>query len=212
MTIEEIRERILHDDEFVLSELKKLQYLYGLQRVIRSNLTRNEDIKTESVADHIFALGILATYFSQVEMLPKLDMYQVQQLITWHDIDEIETGDTIGYLKIVTESVDEESILSKVIDKSPSLLHKHIHKAICEYKAQKTIESRFVKALDKIDPIIYFLNENGKKVFEVSPATKEQHCRIKEPYLQDFPYIKRFHEVTLPIFEKQGYFAKESHF
>ncbi len=77
MTIEETREKILTDDAFVLEELRKLQYLYGQQQVIRSNLTRTEDIMTESVAEHIYGLTVLAHYFSLLEELPELNLARV---------------------------------------------------------------------------------------------------------------------------------------
>jgi putative hydrolase of HD superfamily len=209
MTIEQTREKIMSDDDFVLAEVNKVQYLYGLQRVIRSGLTRTESIKTESVADHVYALGVLATYFSKIEELPELNWSRVQALITWHDIDEIETGDTPGFLKTTTTLQDEVAALQKTITQAPTVLQYDIASVIDEYKKQETIEARFVKALDKIDPCFYLLNENGKEVFRVSPATKEQHCRIKEPYVRHFPYINRFYEVTLVVFERDGYFKND---
>ncbi len=206
MMVEEIREKILTDDEFVLAELERVQYLYGLQRVIRSNLTRKEDIKTESVADHIYALGVLAEYFARVEVVPNINLEKVRTMITWHDIDEIETGDTVGFHKTNEHHNAEEAAIQKAIASSPIVLKESMMSTITEYKEQQTLEARFVKALDKIEPIFYFLNANGKRVFEVSPATKEQHCRIKEPYIKDFPYMSRFHFVTLKIFEERDYF------
>ncbi len=207
MTLEQIRERILSDDVFVLSELRQVQYLYGLQRVIRSGLQRQEDIKTESVADHVYALFVLADYFSKIEDLPHIDLKRVHQMITWHDIDEIETGDIVGFLKNTSHQQAEANAVAAVIANAPAILQSTIQSYLEEYKAQETLEARFVKALDKIETIFYFLNENGKKVFEVSPATKEQHRRIREPYIAAFPYIKRFYEVSLPIFEREGYFS-----
>jgi putative hydrolase of HD superfamily len=209
MTIEEIREKILTDDAFVLEELRKLQYLYGQQQVIRSNLTRTEDIMTESVAEHIYGLTVLAHYFSLLEELPELNLARVHELITWHDVDEIETGDTVAFLKTESHLNEAKAALDTVITKAPSILQTPVRDAQEEYKAQLTNEARFVKALDKIDPIFRFLNANGRKVFTVSPATKEQHCQVKEPYIKNYPYIKRFHEVTLPIFESEGYFSDQ---
>ncbi len=206
MTIEQTRHALLTDDAFVLTELVRVQYLYGLQRVIRSGLTRTENIKTESVAEHVYALGVLAAYFGKIEELPTLNWPRVYTLITWHDIDEIETGDIPGFHKTAETHNNEKVAMQEIMIKSPAILQNEIVSIVDEYKKQETIEARFVKALDKIDPCFYFLNENGKAVFKVSPATKEQHCRIKEPYVKHFPYINRFYEVTLKVFEQQGYF------
>lgn len=208
MTPHQIREKVLVDDTFVLAEVSRLQYLYSLQNIIRSGLTRSEIVKTESVAEHIFRMTVLISYFAKLEDLEtKLDMRKVAQLTTWHDIDEIETGDIVGFLKTDADRAKEKDALAKVITQSPEFVKQEISDSISEYKTQQTLEARFVKAIDKIDPVIYFLNDNGKQVFTISPATKAQHCAIKEPYFVGFPYINRFHTTTLPIFEKRGFFS-----
>ena len=209
MTVAEVREKILTDDTFVLAELERVQYLYRLQRIIRSNLKREENIKTESVAEHIYGMNVLAHYFSAVEDLPHpLDMAKVFAMITWHDIDEIETGDIVGFHKTAADRQREETAIETVIASTSVVLTTPIESVLAEYKTQATLEAQFVKAIDKIDPIFYFLNENGYQVFKTSPATKEQHCRIKEPYLKDFPCMMRFHTVTLEKFEEREFFKK----
>lgn len=208
MDRETTRKQILHDDAFVLAEITRLQYLFSLHSIIRSGLTRQEPITTLSVAEHIYHLTVLAPYFLALEDPDHmLDVTQINRLITWHDVDEIETGDVIGFHKTDADRGREEDALAALLEKSPTLLHTEIQGTITEYKQQLTREAKFVKALDKIDPVIDFFNDNGKQVFTVAPATKEQHCRIKEPYFVDFSYINRFHTVTLPLFEARGFFS-----
>jgi 5'-deoxynucleotidase YfbR-like HD superfamily hydrolase len=210
MTTDEIRHNIQTSETFVLEEVKRIQYLYQLQRVIRSNLKRIETIKTESVAEHVYGMCVLAQYFSIVEDLPRaLDMQKVFSMITWHDIDEIETGDIVGFLKTEADKRGESDAIATAIASTSAILATSIETTVAEYKKKESLEARFVKAIDKLDPIFYFLNENGYNVFQTSPATREQHCRIKEPYLKDFPYMMRFHNVTLELFEERGFFRKE---
>ena len=204
----DIKSKILDDDDFVLSETKKLQYLYGLQKVIRNHLKREEAIETESVAEHVHAMSVLAHYFGPLEHEKiTLDYARVHSLITWHDIDEIETGDIIGYLKTDEDRLREASATHTVLQKSPDLITSLIQSHLDEYKAQTTPESRFVKALDKLDPVFYLFNKNGYKLFKLHEATKEQHCRIKEPYLKDYKYMYRFYTVITQQLEKEGFFC-----
>ena len=57
MTLEEFtKERILEDTA-------KLQYLFGLKKVIRYNQGRAETDSTESVAEHVYGMHILAQYY-----------------------------------------------------------------------------------------------------------------------------------------------------
>ncbi len=211
MTIEEIREHVLTNDDFVKEEFRKLQYYYGLQRVIRNHLTRPEDIETESVAEHIYAMGILANYFSKLEGLEEtLNIAKVHNLILWHDIDEIETGDIIGYLKTPEDRQREEEATGIVLAKSPLLLKNHIEDLLTEYKQQESPEARFVKAIDKMDPIFHLLNENGKRLFDLHTATEDQHSRIKKPYIEAYPYMYRFFVVTTDMFRAGGYFHPDT--
>ncbi len=211
MTLTEIQEKVLTDEAFVESEFRRIQYLYGLQRVVRNHLTRTEDIETESVAEHVYAMGVLAHYFSVIEGLDTiLDMDKVYKLITWHDIDEIETGDIIGYLKTDADREREKIATVTMLEKAPLLLRSEIEALLIEYKAQQTSEAKFVKAIDKMDPIFYLLNENGKKLFDLHKATEDQHSRIKKPYIEAYPYMFRFFTVTTQMFRDGGYFHPEN--
>jgi len=208
MNIAQTRERIMIDDTFVLEEVQRLQYLHQLKTVIRSNLKREEAVQTESVAEHIYTMMVLADYFSCVEeFINPLNMTRVYELITWHDIDEIETGDVVGYHKTNTDRKLEEKARETVIAKAPTILQDGIKIALLEYKAQETPEAKFVKAIDKIDPVFMILNENGKKICDITTMTEDQHTRIKLPYIQEYPYIMRFFVVTREALREQGFFV-----
>lgn len=208
MTIEETREKILTEDNFVLDETKKIQYLYGLQKVIRNHLKRDEDPTTESVAEHVHAMSVLTHYFAPLEDTEqKLNHHTIHTLITWHDIDEIETGDVIGYLKTDADRAAEHEAQKRVLKQAPASLRANIDQATTEYKQQETTEAKFVKAIDKLDPVFYLYNENGYKLFKLHNATKEQHCRIKEPYLKNFPYMYRFYQIVTKQLESEGFFC-----
>jgi len=184
-----------------------LQYLHQLKTVIRSNLKREEEVKTESVAEHIYTMTILADYFSKVEeSATLLKMQRVYELITWHDIDEIETGDVVGYHKTEADRAMENIAQETVIATAPVVIQETIIAALLEYKAQETLEAQFVKVIDKIDPVFMILNENGKKICDVTPMTEEQHTRIKIPYIKNYPYIMRFFEVTRDELRKGSFF------
>jgi 5'-deoxynucleotidase YfbR-like HD superfamily hydrolase len=104
----------------ILTDLAKLQYLYGLKKVIRYDQNRHETDSTESVAEHVYGMHILAQYFLPLEN-PKgsWDKSRIYEMITLHDIDEIETGDVLGYTK--TEEIRALEIESKNL---PNILKK----------------------------------------------------------------------------------------
>lgn len=210
MTIEETREKILTDDEFVVAEALKLQYLRDLKYVIRNNLVREEQLKTESVAEHTYGLNILARYFLPLEdKQNEMDHGKVFSIITWHDSDELETGDVVTWEKTDEIKESQKDTIKTVIGKAPDLLSKEILELFEEYDQKASLEARFVKALDKIDPYIEEYNEHGKIICNNHQLTRALHDSYKDHHVQDFPYIKRFHEVMGDVFEREGFFVPE---
>ena len=211
MNISDTKLNIFESEDFVISELKKMQTLFQLKKEIRYAQTRTSEADTESVAEHIYGMHCLMDYFQPLENeKANWDQARIRLMIQYHDIDEIETGDTIGYLKSVTDHKNERNAAELVIEKLPETTKKRIRETLNEYERQETPESRFVKALDKIEPIFHLYNEAGKRTLVKNKTTKDQSDRIKFPHMQDFPIIKRFTEVMTVQFEKEDFYHEEA--
>lgn len=208
MTLEELRKLILKDEEFVLSEMRKIQQLFRMKKVIRYHHTREEVIDTESVAEHVYGMLALADYFLPLEG-GDWNYVRIQQMALYHDIDEILTGDRIGYLKTDADRAKEYNAQKEVLELLPDLLKERAASCLAEYELQTTIESRFVKAIDKVEPLFHLINENGKEICKQNNATYSQSRSIKDKYVEEFQYIKRFNEVLSQFMLKEGYFAPE---
>ncbi len=193
--------------EFILSEVKKLQYLYGLKQEIRYGQTRPDNDLTESVAEHIYGMHICAQYFLPLENpLGDWDRVSIYEMITLHDIDEIETGDTIGYLKTDTIRDGEKIAKLKVLANSPHHLKTSFEKHINEYENQESIEAKFVKAIDRFEPLIQVYNEFGKFVINKNKTTPEQSRRIKDSYIEPFKIMSVFNHTIQRAMIEEGYF------
>lgn len=210
MTIEEIRQRILDDDDFVISETERLRYLYKLKKEIRFALKREEVLDTESVAEHIYGMHVLANYFLPLEDLnSEWDKLRILETITWHDMDEIETGDTISHWKTEVHEKEAELALPKVIANLPEVIRLHTKELMREYEAKTTPEARFVKAIDKAEPLFEMRFDSYKQVLHDNGNTLENHWDTKRKYVESFPYIFRFVDVLTNVLEKEGFFEKK---
>lgn len=209
MTVEETRQKILDSDEFVLSEIRKLQYLRSLKQVIRNNLHRVESIETESVAEHIFGLNILARYFLPLEDPEQtLDQANIFSIITWHDMDEIESGDFVPWEKTDTIKAKQNEEFATAMNNAPEHLRTEITSAFNAYEHLDSAEARFVKAIDKIDPFIEEYNENGKKLRIQQPATPEMLAIDKKiAYTRNFPCIHRFLQFFHEAYQAEGFYV-----
>lgn len=209
--MDETRKKILDSDEFVLKEIGRLRVFYGLKHEIRYEITRNEEMDTESVADHIYGMFIISRYFLPLEDPEGVwDRQRIDDMILYHDIDEIETGDIIGWKKTDAHKSIAANAAKKVIGHVPTLLREHITSIIEEYEIQESVEARFVKALDKFEPVVHLYSESGKRISRYHNTSYDQHMSIKRPILNEFPLMQRFNEVAGAEMQRRGYFTDEA--
>lgn len=207
MNIHALREKILHDDDFVLSEVAKLQYCFGLKREIRYGLDRTADDFTESVAEHVYGMHIVADYFLPlVSNEHSLAISKVRQMITWHDVDELETGDVISWQKTEEQVANERTAWQAVVPHIPEHMQTGITDVVGEYEERSTAEARFVKAVDKTEPIFHLYSSKGKAWANEIGLTRHDADRVKQPFVAAFPIMKRFIDVVHDAMEQEGFF------
>ncbi len=208
--LQDTREQIRTSDAFILAETRRLQTLYALKYEIRYARTRGA-LDTESVAEHVYGMLMLIEYFLLLEdEMGAWNHERIARMALFHDIDEIETGDTLGYLKTQANIDQERAAAEIVIQKLPALMREHTHALLDEYEAQETIEARFTKAIDKIEPLFHLYNKEGKRLLLQNGTTYEQSERIKRAYIGEFPYMVRFLDVIHGTMRNEGYFAEEA--
>lgn len=196
--------------EEILKDMQKLQYLYGLKKVIRYNQDRDITDSTESVAEHVYGMHILAHYFLPLENPEDTwDKARIYEMITIHDIDEIETGDVLGYTKTPEIRAMELDSMKRTIEKSPTHMQATMRSRAEEYEGRETIEAKFAKAIDKIEPLVQIFNEEGRAILQRNQTTAEQSLRIKAPYVEEFPFIQRFSQIIHQELIDGGYYWGE---
>jgi 5'-deoxynucleotidase YfbR-like HD superfamily hydrolase len=196
---------MLTDDE-VMAEVLKIQYFYGLKKEIRYGEMRTD--VGESVAEHIYGMHILALYFLELEDAAcTWDRARIYEMITWHDMDELETGDVIGYKKTEADKEREATAIQSVIGRTPNTIKIRFVSILDEYQKQASVESRFVKGLDKIEPLFQVYNKNGKEILLRNKTTLDDSRRIKDRYVEAFPHMKHFNDVLNRTMDKEGFFT-----
>lgn len=191
----------LNDDE-LLHEIRGLLYLFSHQEIIRHGLDRNkEEFKTQSVSEHIYNMMTLCEYFLPLEDPDKLlNKARIMQLILWHDIEEIETGDIPKHHKTDEHETAAINAFNNTLDKVPVSLKQKIQDAYEEYEARETLESCFVKALDSTEANIEDFTVSGKKRLQersefVNKEDLQLFCTLANKATKDFPCMNRIIEL-----------------
>lgn len=188
--------------EFLMDEIQELRRIYALKRVERQS--HIED-RHESAAEHSWSCLMLAEFFiSRIQQ--QVNRLKVFELLMYHDLVEIETGDeALHPAKVKTDRSELElKAAEELRTRLPEPMGEKLWKLYNEFAEQKTIEARFARAIDVVDAVITGLD--SKKYWK--GWTKEFLVEHKEKYLTDFPEIRESFRNVLDYAEKEGYFSQ----
>ncbi len=199
MTIEQTRQALLTDDTYLREQLDLFVTYYNLKHTIRWAKDRNGDF-TESVAEHVYGMQVLISYFLPLaDPAQSMDSTLISNMATWHDMAEAVVSDMTTKLKTKAHEEAEKVAEGNLIATAPAHLTSTLTAIYTTYDARTTREARFVKAIDKIEPMfhLYFLKQKGIDVpthYQMQWEADEyrQHRAF---YVDEFPILKRFDDV-----------------
>src|SRR3989344_4656073 len=164
-------------DERIITEVQALRVGYGLKNTLRYYTKRDFSVHSESVAEHLFALHYLTSYFLPFEdPYSELNIEKIHNIITFHDFGEILHGDVPYHLKTKDHERQEQKDAKILFNSLPVSLQKIAQKSWQDYMEQKTPEAKFVYALDKIEPLFELFNSINERSIK----------RLKQPYKKHF--------------------------
>jgi putative hydrolase of HD superfamily len=147
--------------------------------------------RPESTAEHTWRLSLMS--FMIVEQLHlKIDIAKAMQIAIVHDLAEAYAGDFDG-LKVydgrikkeVKEKAEKEAII-KLLKHLPKERGDKIYALWLEYEEEKTPEARYIKALDKMETTLQYI--------ETDPKLREGLEHIASEYtdskVKNFPELK----------------------
>jgi len=189
-----------YECEYRMDDLEKFKTFFKLKSTYRHN---NVDSRKESVAEHTWACLVLADFF-----LPRtgmnIDRLRVYELLIYHDIVEIETGDIPMHPDYDTSNKkqDEKIALIKLKENIPGSMKDRIGALVEEYNEINSIEAKFAKAIDALE-VELFLSDSKD---DWEGYTKKFVIDKKLKYFEDFPLMKKCFLEILDDIERKGYF------
>lgn len=125
--------------------------VFKLKHLRRAGWVKNKIPKPESVAEHSFAVAVLALILA-----PKVgvDSNKALKMALIHDIGEAEIGDIITIIgsKIVSDPKIKQAQEAKAFKKIfKTIKGDEYIKLFEEFEENKTPEARFVKQIDKLE-------------------------------------------------------------
>lgn len=176
---------------------------YKLKKIKRVNTV---DKRQESDAEHIYTMLVLFEHF--LPMHPELDAEKIRLMILYHDLPEVYAGDcdfldTRGR----EQKREKEAEAAKRLEKElPKTISKKFLTAWEEYEENKTLEARFVHALDALDPLLQAI-ENREKIGDRG-YTEEKLRERKTKYFDEFPLLKEFFDEAIEALKRNRLMKK----
>lgn len=185
-----------------MHEIDRLFELYKLKEVYRKTEISK---RNESTAEHIYSSLILAQYF--LKKVKGLNENKVMKLILYHDLCEIYAKDTFTLERTNETDKKEQKAIEKLSKIIPQELSKEILEYHKEYVEQKTIEAKFARAIDVLDPTINEMHNH--KLWKKYNFTESVLRSMKEPYVNEFKETKEFFEDIVIEFKKRKLIIEE---
>lgn len=147
-------QRLLKQIAFI-KEIDKLKYIQRKTKLFNSNRNEND-------AEHSWHLAMMAMVLAEHANVP-VDILKVLKMVLIHDIVEIDAGDT--FLFDVTKShinTNEELIAAKrIFEILPEDQAQEMMEVWQEFEAATTNEAKFAKTLDRFQPVLQNISNNG---------------------------------------------------
>ncbi|MDD9953371.1 MAG: HD domain-containing protein [Candidatus Woesearchaeota archaeon] len=183
-----------------MDDIQQLKYLFKLKEVDRRCRVLE---RHESTAEHIYSSQILTQYF-----LPKisqeLDELKIMKLTLYHDLVEIEAGDTfvLDEEGRKTKKEREKQAMAHIKATVPKELAAEIETYWQEYEVNESMEAKFCHAVDAIDPAIQCLYH--KEHWQQEGFT-EEWLEARKARFVEFPVLLAFFEEIVSQLKEKGH-------
>ncbi len=185
-----------------MQDITKLRKLYELKRVYRENSVGG---RKESSAEHSWSTMMLADYFFEA-IKPDIDRQRVFELLLYHDLVEIESGDVPIHQEEKRKNKKETELkaMKKLKEEIPKEIRQRFEEMFIEFEELKTPEARFAKAVDRMDALIHELdNKEDWKGWDEAMVRK-----YFEKHISDYPKIRKMFEELVSFIREEGYFEQ----
>lgn len=174
-------------------------------RAVERKVRVNGQNRWENDAEHSYQLAMLAWYIVSSNNLP-LDTNKVIQYALAHDLVETYAGDTPLFsddkAHAASKHEREQKALERIREEFPDF--PDLRSLVAAFEKRIDAESRFVYALDKLQPAIAIYLDNGR-TWKERGVTLDMIVEWKKENIAVSPDVEKyFHELVAPLEEKKA--------
>ncbi len=138
-----------------IHEIDKLKYILRKTRLFNSERNEND-------AEHSWHLATMAIILAEHANEP-VDVLKVVKMLLIHDVVEIDAGDIFLYdsTQNHTNTEAELKAANRIFGLLPTEQASELIAVWEEFEAGETIEAKFARAMDRLEPLLQNVSNNG---------------------------------------------------
>ncbi|WP_272149165.1 HD domain-containing protein [Tenacibaculum aiptasiae] len=138
-----------------IKEIDKLKYIQRKTKLFNSNRCEND-------AEHSWHLAMMTIILAEHSDV-KIDVLKVLKMVLIHDIVEIDSGDVFIFDndKNHKNTFEELKAAKRIFGLLPEKQAKEFIEIWLEFEEGETNEAKFAKAMDRFEPILQNVSNNG---------------------------------------------------
>ena len=165
-----------------IKEIDKLKYIQRKTKLFNSDRHEND-------AEHSWHLAMMTLILAEHSDKP-IDVLKVVKMVLIHDIVEIDAGDVFIYDTLKNHTNTDEELLAaqRIFGLLPEEQAKEFIAIWQEFEDGKTNEAKFAKTMDRFEPLLQNISNNGgtwtefdvpyQKVYDKKVAIKDGSATI----------------------------------
>lgn len=180
-----------------MEERMKKQMAFALEIDKVKNIFRQTHLsshgRNENDAEHSWHMAVMA-YLLKEYANEEVDIAKVMLMCLIHDIVEIDAGDTYAYDTegLKTQKAREDVAKERIFSILPEEQKEEFTALFDEFEAYETAESRFVHAIDNLQPLMLNNSNNGGDWREHDVTAEQVYSRQRKTKLGS----ERLFEIT----------------
>jgi putative hydrolase of HD superfamily len=161
-------------------------------KTIERRTPLTDSSRFENSAEHSWHLALAAIVLREYAPAD-VDLLHVLELVTIHDLVEIDAGDTFAYdvSGQETKAAREAAAADRIFGLLPPDQAGHVRRLWEEFEAQETRESRFANALDRLQALLLNARASGGS-WRAHAVTRVQVLRRMAPVEGALPEVWPF--------------------
>lgn len=171
-----------------MEERMKKQMAFALEIDKVKNIFRQTHLslcgRNENDAEHSWHMAVMA-YLLKEYANEEVDIAKVMLMCLIHDIVEIDAGDTYAYDEegLKTQKAREDAAKERIFSILPEEQKAEFTALFDEFEAYETAESRFVHAIDNLQPLMLNNSNNGSDWREHEVTAEQVYTRQRKTKL-----------------------------